>query len=178
MTIAPASESPRRQLHTRHHRRRLGGARRLCALAGLPACPRHVEALEASDLGALLVLSPQTFATSSPLHIGTWGHNKTERWALLTRTGEPWIWDFGSAAKNHLAVLAVAGSRAIQRWQQRSTRRHRPHIRAASGNRSTDRIILKEGVAGMPIGVDVIEMPSCASSRPQASPSTTASRSC
>jgi len=62
---------------------------------------RAREALENSDLGAVLVFESSNIRYLTATHIGTWGYNKTERWALLTRTGEPWVWDFGSAAKNH-----------------------------------------------------------------------------
>src|SRR5262249_57177051 len=33
--------------------------------------------------------------------IGEWERDKLSRWALLTRTGEPILWDFGSAAVHH-----------------------------------------------------------------------------
>jgi len=33
--------------------------------------------------------------------IGEWSRDKMTRYALLTRTGEPHVWDFGSAAKHH-----------------------------------------------------------------------------
>ena len=33
--------------------------------------------------------------------IGEWERDKLCRWALLTRTGEPILWDFGSAAVHH-----------------------------------------------------------------------------
>jgi Xaa-Pro aminopeptidase len=62
---------------------------------------RARQALDASDLGALLVFETSNVRYLSSTHIGTWGYNKTERWVLLTRTGEPWIWDFGSKAANH-----------------------------------------------------------------------------
>jgi Xaa-Pro aminopeptidase len=62
---------------------------------------RARQALAESDLGAVLVFEGSNIRYLTATHIGTWGYNKTERWALLTRTGEPWIWDFGSAAKNH-----------------------------------------------------------------------------
>ncbi|MBR23541.1 MAG: aminopeptidase [Rubrivirga sp.] len=121
---------------------------------------RARQALEASDLGALLVFESSNIRYLTATHIGTWGYNKTERWALLTRTGEPWIWDFGSAAKNH--------------------RLHSPWLKPEQSNGGNNglqgaisptsglpqgtaqqiaSILTEEGVAGMPIGVDVIEMP-------------------
>ena len=33
--------------------------------------------------------------------IGEWERDKLCRWALLTRDGEPILWDFGSAAVHH-----------------------------------------------------------------------------
>ena len=62
---------------------------------------RARRALEASDLGALLVFDTANIRYLTATHIGYWAFNKMERWALLTRTGEPWIWDFGSAARVH-----------------------------------------------------------------------------
>ena len=34
-------------------------------------------------------------------HIGEWARDKSARCALLPRTGDPILWDFGSAARNH-----------------------------------------------------------------------------
>ena len=62
---------------------------------------RARQALEESDLGALLVFDTANIRYLTATHIGYWAFNKMERWALLTRTGEPWIWDFGSAALVH-----------------------------------------------------------------------------
>ena len=121
---------------------------------------RARQALEASDLGALLVFESSNIRYLTATHIGTWGYNKTERWALLTRTGEPWIWDFGSAAKNHRLYSpwlkpeqSNGGNNGLQ-----------GAIAPTSGlPQSTAQqiasILKEEGVAGMPIGVDVIEMP-------------------
>src|SRR5207244_1557251 len=33
--------------------------------------------------------------------IGEWARDKLTRWCLLTGNGEPWVWDFGSAARHH-----------------------------------------------------------------------------
>jgi Xaa-Pro dipeptidase len=121
---------------------------------------RARQALEASDLGALLVFESSNIRYLTATHIGTWGYNKTERWALLTRTGEPWIWDFGSAAKNHRMYSpwlkpeqSNGGNNGLQ-----------GAISPASGlpqgtAREIAAILKEEGVAGMPLGVDVVEMP-------------------
>ncbi len=121
---------------------------------------RARKALEASDLGAVLVFEGSNIRYLTATHIGTWGYNKTERWALLTRTGEPWIWDFGSAAKNHRMYspwLIPEQSRGGNNGLQGA-------IAPGSGlPRGTAQeiaaILREEGVADMPLGVDVIEMP-------------------
>jgi Xaa-Pro dipeptidase len=33
--------------------------------------------------------------------IGEWARDKLTRYSLLTGNGDPYIWDFGSAAKHH-----------------------------------------------------------------------------
>jgi len=39
--------------------------------------------------------------------IGEWERDKLSRWALLTRGGEPILWDFGSAAVHPQAFLPL-----------------------------------------------------------------------
>src|SRR6188474_3029060 len=59
------------------------------------------RALEASELGALLVFDFNNIRYVTSTHIGEWARDKMTRFALLTRGGEPHLWDFGSAAKHH-----------------------------------------------------------------------------
>ena len=121
---------------------------------------RAKQALEKSDLGALLVFESSNIRYLTATHIGTWGYNKTERWALVTRNGEPWVWDFGSAAKNHRMYspwLNPEQSRGGNNGLQGA-------ISPLSGlPRSTAQeiadILREEGVADMPLGLDVVEMP-------------------
>jgi Xaa-Pro dipeptidase len=120
---------------------------------------RAREALAASDLGAVLVFETSNVRYLTSTHIGTWGYNKQERWALLTRTGTPWIWDFGSAAKNHRLYspwLEPAQSRAGNTGLQGAMA---PATGLPAGAAAEIAAILRdEGVAGMPLGVDVVEM--------------------
>ena len=62
---------------------------------------RARAALEASDLGALLLFDVNNIRYVTATMIGEWSRDKVSRYALLTRTGEPVLWDFGSAAKHH-----------------------------------------------------------------------------
>ncbi|MEE8600600.1 M24 family metallopeptidase [Euzebya tangerina] len=121
---------------------------------------RTRAALEQSDLGALLVFESSNIRYLTSTHIGTWGYNKTERWALLTRTGEPWIWDFGSAAKNHRLHspwLAGEQSRAGNTGLQGAIAPTSDLPQAAAEEIAA--ILRDEGVADMPLGLDVTEIP-------------------
>ena len=62
---------------------------------------RAKAALDASDLGAVLLFDFNNIRYVTSTHIGEWARDKMTRYALLTRGGEPHLWDFGSAAKHH-----------------------------------------------------------------------------
>ena len=62
---------------------------------------RARAALAASDLGAVLLFDFNNIRYVTSTHIGEWARDKMTRYALLTRGGDPHIWDFGSAAKHH-----------------------------------------------------------------------------
>ena len=76
--------------YRRLHKYRLGRAR---------------QALENSDLGALLVFDVNNIRYLTSTKIGEWERDKLSRWALLPRGGDPIIWDFGSAAVHHNSTL-------------------------------------------------------------------------
>ncbi|MGH2678968.1 MAG: M24 family metallopeptidase [Actinomycetota bacterium] len=120
---------------------------------------RARKALEASDLGALLLFDTSNIRYVTGTHIGYWAFNKGERYTVLTRTGRPRIFDFGSAAKAHRLQLphlfdetnSVGGNTGLQGAIH-------PRVglqaRAAQEIRS---ILAEEGVGDMPLGVDVAE---------------------
>src|SRR5947209_5930994 len=62
---------------------------------------RARAALQASDLGALLLFDPNNIRYVTSTHIGEWARDKNARYALLPRDGDPLLWDFGSAARHH-----------------------------------------------------------------------------
>ena len=63
---------------------------------------RARQALEKSDLGALLVMDVNNIRYLTSTKIGEWERDKICRWALLTRSSpDPILWDFGSAAVHH-----------------------------------------------------------------------------
>jgi Xaa-Pro aminopeptidase len=118
------------------------------------------EALDSNDLGAVLLFETSNIRYATGTHIGYWAFNKLERWALVTRSGEPWIWDFGSAAKAHRLQcpwLDPAHSRGGNTGLQGA-------IGPESGlpdraAREIKAVLDDEGVGDMPLGVDIIEIP-------------------
>jgi Xaa-Pro aminopeptidase len=121
---------------------------------------RVKQALEKSELGALLVFDVNNIRYITSTKIGEWERDKLSRWALLTRTGEPILWDFGSAAVHHKLYTpwlapenckaGLIGLRGTVNPAFGLMKRHAEEIAS----------LLKEaGVADMPIGVDIIEPP-------------------
>jgi Xaa-Pro dipeptidase len=62
---------------------------------------RAKAALDASDLGALLLFDPNNIRYTTSTHIGEWARDKNARFVLLPRGSDPILWDFGSAARHH-----------------------------------------------------------------------------
>jgi Xaa-Pro aminopeptidase len=62
---------------------------------------RAKATLRASDLGAVLLFDQNNIRYVTSTHIGEWARDKSARCVLLPRTGDPILWDFGSAAKHH-----------------------------------------------------------------------------
>jgi Xaa-Pro aminopeptidase len=62
---------------------------------------RAKAALEASDLGAVLLFDPNNIRYVTSTHIGEWARDKNARFTLLMRGSDPILWDFGSAARHH-----------------------------------------------------------------------------
>src|SRR6478609_217309 len=62
---------------------------------------RAKSALEASDLGGLLLFDQNNIRYVTSTHIGEWARDKNARYVLLPRGDDPILWDFGSAARHH-----------------------------------------------------------------------------
>src|SRR6202165_4529653 len=59
------------------------------------------DALSRSGLGALLSFDQHNIRYTTSTVIGEWARDKLTRYSLLTGNGDPYIWDFGSAARHH-----------------------------------------------------------------------------
>ena len=118
------------------------------------------RALEASDLGALLVFDFNNIRYVTSTHIGEWARDKMTRFALLTRGGEPHLWDFGSAAKHHRLYCPWLPPENIRGGMIGLRGAVAPEAGLFTGAAKEIADILKaEGVSGMPIGVDIVEPP-------------------
>src|SRR2546422_8927245 len=118
------------------------------------------QALAPSGLGALLVFDQYNIRYISSTVIGEWARDKLTRWSLLTGTGEPWVWDFGSAARHHRlyapwipekqSLAGMVGMRGAVSPKAGLFKQAAQEIK---------KILQDEGVAGMPLGIDVVEPP-------------------
>ena len=120
---------------------------------------RAMAALEASDLGALLVFDNNNIRYLTGVAIGEWTRDKLCRYALYTRTGELFLWDFGSAAVHHRMYCPwLKPGHCIASY---TTMRGATAPEANLPARAVAEIkgILEDtGVAGMPVGVDFAEI--------------------
>jgi Xaa-Pro aminopeptidase len=121
---------------------------------------RARSALEASDLGAVLLFDFNNIRYVTSTHIGEWARDKMTRFALLTRGGQPHLWDFGSAAKHHRLNCPWLPPENIRGGMIGLRGAVAPEAGLFAGAASEIRDILRaEGVAAMPIGVDIVEPP-------------------
>ena len=151
--LGPPSAGPR------HHGRRFRGARRLP-----PAAPfrlgRAQAALEASDLGALLLFDDNNIRYVTSTKIGEWARDKLSRWTLLLARRRPILWDFGSAAVHHRLYSpwlkpenCRAGLVGLRGTVDPGFGLMKHHAEEMAS------LLRSAGVAGMPVGVDIVEPP-------------------
>ena len=121
---------------------------------------RAREALEKSEFGALLLFDFYNIRYVSGTWIGGALGDKMTRYCLLTRGGEPIVWDFGSAARHHqlfapwlepdncrAGMLGLRGAIAPKAGLFESA------VKEILG------LLADAGVLGQPIGIDIIELP-------------------
>ncbi|HSF06085.1 MAG TPA: Xaa-Pro peptidase family protein [Methylomirabilota bacterium] len=118
------------------------------------------QALAHSGLGALLVFDQHNIRYISSTVIGEWARDKMTRWCLLTGTGEPWVWDFGSAARHHRLYAPWIPARQSLAGMVGMRGAVSPKAGLFKEAAQEIKEILKaEGVGGMPLGIDIVEPP-------------------
>ena len=121
---------------------------------------RARAALEASGCGAFLLFDFYNIRYTTQTWIGGALGDKMTRYALLTRDGEVRLWDFGSAARHHklyspwlepdhcrAGMLGLRGAIAPTAGLMSDA------VRELRG------LLTEAGLAGEPLGVDIVEPP-------------------
>ncbi|HLQ76613.1 MAG TPA: M24 family metallopeptidase, partial [Terriglobia bacterium] len=121
---------------------------------------RTRQALGNSQLGSMLCFDQYNIRYISSTVIGEWARDKLIRYCLITGNGEPYVWDFGSAARHHRIYCPWLREDHIHAGN--------PGMRGAIGPdvglfkqaaREIKAILVQEGVADMPLGLDICEPP-------------------
>jgi Xaa-Pro dipeptidase len=121
---------------------------------------RARASLEASECGAFLLFDFYNIRYVTQTWIGGALGDKMTRYALLTRGGEPMLWDFGSAARHHrlhspwldpdnchAGMLGMRGAIAPSAGLM------------VDAVRQIKALLEEAGVADAPVGVDIVEPP-------------------
>ncbi len=121
---------------------------------------RAMGALEASGLGALLVFDNNNIRYLTGVAIGEWTRDKLCRYALYTRTGELFLWDFGSAAVHHRMYCPwLKPEHCIASYTTMRGATAPEAGLVAKAVAEIKGILADTGVAGEPVGVDFAELP-------------------
>jgi len=119
---------------------------------------RTRRSLADSGFGSMLCFDQHNIRYISSTVIGEWARDKLIRYCLLTGTGDPYVWDFGSAARHHKIYCPWLHHDHVHAGN--------PGIRGAIGPsvglferaaKEIKDILVREGVADMPLGLDMCE---------------------
>jgi Xaa-Pro aminopeptidase len=121
---------------------------------------RARAALESSECGAFLLFDFYNIRYVTQTWIGGGLGDKMSRYALLARGTEPYLWDFGSAARHH----QIYAPWLLPQQSQPGMLGLRGAIAADAGLieaavTEIRGILADLGLAGMPVGVDIAEIP-------------------
>jgi Xaa-Pro aminopeptidase len=121
---------------------------------------RAKASLESSECGAFLLFDFYNIRYTTQTWIGGALGDKMTRYALLTRDGEPMLWDFGSAARHHQLYspwLAPENCRAGMLGLRGAIAPEAGLMRDAVTQIKD--LLVQAGVADAPVGVDIVEPP-------------------
>jgi Xaa-Pro aminopeptidase len=121
---------------------------------------RAREALESSQCGAFLLFDFYNIRYTTQTWIGGALGDKMTRYALLTRSSGPTLWDFGSAARHHKLFapwMDPADSRAGMLGMRGAIAPTAGLMESAV--REIKDLLEDAGVTGAPVGVDIVEPP-------------------
>jgi Xaa-Pro aminopeptidase len=118
------------------------------------------QALAKSGLGALLCFDQHNIRYISSTVIGEWARDKLIRYCLLTGNGDPYVWDFGSAARHHKLYAPWLDADHCRAGNTGMRGAIAPKVGLfEQAAREIKDILAQEGVANMPLGLDLVEPP-------------------
>jgi Xaa-Pro aminopeptidase len=121
---------------------------------------RAKRMLAESEIGALLCFDMNNIRYITATHIGTWAMDKLARFCLLPQGDEPIMWDFGSAARHHKLYCPWLGEERSRAGISTMRGSFSPaQGRAEDVARKIKLELEARGLAGEPLGVDMIEPP-------------------
>jgi Xaa-Pro dipeptidase len=121
---------------------------------------RSRAALNATDCGGFLLFDFYNIRYTTQTWIGGALGDKMTRYALLTRDGEPMLWDFGSAAKHHQLYCPWLEPENCKAGMLGLRGAIAPNVGLmASAVREIKQLLAAQGLDGEPVGVDIIELP-------------------
>jgi Xaa-Pro aminopeptidase len=121
---------------------------------------RARAALDRSPAGAVLLFDFNNIRYVTSTHIGEWARDKMTRYALLSRGGDPHIWDFGSAAKHHRLNCPWLRPENVHAGMVGLRGAVAPDAGLFAGAaRQIRDILVAEGASDMPLAVDIVEPP-------------------
>jgi Xaa-Pro aminopeptidase len=121
---------------------------------------RAKEALASSECGSFLLFDFYNIRYTTQTWIGGALGDKMTRYALLTRSSGPTLWDFGSAARHHKLYapwMDPADSRAGMLGMRGAIAPSAGLMESAV--REIKDMLQDAGVADQPVGVDIVEPP-------------------
>lgn len=121
---------------------------------------RTKDALAKSELGSLLCFDNNNIRYLTSSVIGEWSRDKVCRYALFTGDTNPYLWDFGSAATHHRLFapwLKTDHCKAGMLGLRGSVPPEANLFKQAA--KEIHDLLKLEGVADMPVGVDIVEPP-------------------
>ena len=119
---------------------------------------RIKDLLAKSEMGSVLCFDMNNVRYITATHIGTWAQDKLNRFCLLPQGDEPIMWDFGSAARHHELYNPWLGDGRSRAGISTMRGAMSPESgRAEDVAAKVQRELERHGLAGEPVGVDVVE---------------------
>ncbi len=119
---------------------------------------RAKESLSASDCGAFLLFDFYNIRYTTQSWVGGALGDKMTRYTLLTRDGEPMLWDFGSAVRHHKLYspwLKVENNRPGMLGMRGAVAPSAGLMESAV--KEIKGLLEDAGVAHLPVGIDIVE---------------------